>query len=550
MLIGFCHRQHELIHLMLLWSDLFAQNPFPRLNGSRFAWAGNGDFGLKTHLRGSFLSLSMLPNSHLIPRSAMLATDRPNFLLLVTDQQRFDTIAAAGAGHMFTPHLNWLLESGIQFCRGYTDSPVCVAARASLLTGCHHHRMVQNGWWGQQSAADATDTLPAHLTRAGYQTHGYGKFHYHPDHANFGWEHRENLGIYYRGIRRQGDRVVPMEHGVGQNEMEPVLSTVHENDSLTHWITRRGIDFLETRDETRPFCLYLGYSNPHPPFDPPPNYWALYANREVPSAVYGDWSKEVEEIPGGFMEATWGLNGVDRFTPEQLAQCRRAYYALITQIDYSLGLLFGRLRELGLLENTWIFFTSDHGEMLGDHHMGAKSVFLEPSAHVPFLVRPPASHAELRGTSSEALVCLADIFPTINELAGATMPEKVDGLSLVDLATGKAERERLFGRCGNQYGLIEKELMYTWTSAGGDELLFDLSTDPEQRVELIRAGQHGSEHERMRRLLAEEMECHGDAVAKNGELQAATPAPTRREKRIAAWPGWHTKLVGDPDVLH
>lgn len=179
-----------------------------------------------------------------------------------------------------------------------------------------------------------------------------------------------------------------MDHGVGQNEMEPALSTVDESHSLTRWTVERAVDFLETRDETRPFFLHVGFAKPHPPLDPCRSYWQMYRDAEVPEPRYGDWSKQPAKIPAGFMGPTSSLNGCDRFSPALLRDVRRAYYACLTQIDYNLGCVFARMRELGLLDNTLIIFSSDHGEMLGDHHMGAKTVFLEGSAHVPLLVRP------------------------------------------------------------------------------------------------------------------------------------------------------------------
>jgi len=144
-----------------------------------------------------------------------------NLLFLTTDQQRFDTIQCLGAKHMLTPHLNWLVESGIHFRRGYSESPVCVTARAAMLTGRHFHKVKGTGWWGQPTTDRHGKTMPALLTRAGYQTHGYGKFHYHPPHCNYGWEHIETLDFYYRELRMQRpDRLRAMDHGVGQNEMQ------------------------------------------------------------------------------------------------------------------------------------------------------------------------------------------------------------------------------------------------------------------------------------------------------------------------------------------
>jgi len=476
---------------------------------------------------------------------------RPNFIFITTDQQRFDTIQCLGADHMLTPHLNWLVETGINFNRGYAESPVCVASRACMLTGRHFHRMQDCGWWGQPTTDRVEETLPACLTRAGYQTHGYGKFHYHPPHRNYGWEHMETLDFYYRELRMQRpDRLRAMDHGLGQNEMEPAFATVHENDSLTRWTVERGIRFLETRDDSRPYCLYLGFSKPHPPFDPPHNYWSLYQNRTLPEPVYGDWSQDKEKLPGGFMESTWALNGCDNWSPESIRETRRAYYALITQIDYQLGNLFARLRELGQLDNTVIVFTSDHGEMLGDHHMGAKNVFLEPSAHVPFILRPSEAMKHLRGTTCDSIACMADILPTFCNLAGAEIPERCDGIDLLAQANREARRERLFHLCSPTAGILDGHLKYTWSYAGGDELMFDLATDPMEQHDLIRAGTHQADHQRLRRALAEEMERNGHDFAQAGDLVPTLPPLDRAQKRTNAWPGFHSADNESHDILH
>jgi len=315
---------------------------------------------------------------------------KPNILFITTDQQRFDTIHALGNRHIYTPHLNWLADQGVAFTRCYSDSPICMPARATIMTGKHGFT---TGLVGNSEAVNplaAHDTLPGILTRGGYQTRAQGKMHFSPMYANYGFEHVELPLHYYRERNRNSQFGLPKEHGVGENEIEPVISTVDEVNSLTYWTVKRSIDFLETRDETRPFFLWTSFTKPHPPFDPSANYWMLYQNKKLPAPVLGDWSQSLEQIPQGYMQTTYLLNNAYRMSQEQLLDVKRAYYACITQIDYSLGLLFARIREMGLLENTWIIFTSDHGDMMGDHRMGAKSMFFEGSAHVPLLIRPPS----------------------------------------------------------------------------------------------------------------------------------------------------------------
>lgn len=482
---------------------------------------------------------------------------RPNILLIVTDQQRHDTIHAHGNPYIRTPNLDWLSEGGINFSRCYTDAPICAPARATILTGRHYRNMPEGtGMFHQPSCTDPSITMPALLTKAGYQTKAVGKLHYHPERANYGWEHAEILEDYYRYMARHPERGVPHAHGLGQNQMEPGISSVDEANSLTRWIVERGINFLETRDSTRPFCLYVGISKPHPPLDPCLAYWLLYANRKVPPPVYGDWSKDIEKIATGWFGPTWSLNGADRFSPELIEDIRRAYYALITQIDYNLGLLFARLRELGELDNTLILFTSDHGEMLGDHHMGAKTTFLEGSAHIPMIVRPPRTETgqrfgEYGGVECDSICCLADIMPTLLGAAGVDIPSKVqaDGIDLADLTTGKAKRESLIGQVSEFYMLVEGPYKYLYCANGGAELLFNLEEDPQETRNLATVKKFALLAKELRTKLVAQLYKEKHKGIKGGDL-VCNPAPERKAIRRNFWPGHHHPLHTPHDVMH
>lgn len=474
----------------------------------------------------------------------------PNILLITTDQQRFDTIAALGNPHIYTPHLDWLVDEGISFTRAYSDAPICMPARATIMTGKNGFR---SGLMGNTSAVvpmRTYPTLPAILTDAGYQTRAQGKMHFHPMRTNYGFEHMELPMDYYRERHANPHEGLPKEHGVGENEITPVISTVDEGHSLTHWTVRRSIDFLETRDETRPFFLWTSFTKPHPPWDPCANYWALYQNRDVPDPVIGDWSKTVEGTPQAYLESTYCLNNAYRMSPAQLKDARRAYYACITQIDYQLGLLFARMREMNLLENTWILFTSDHGEMLGDHHMGAKTIFLEGSAHIPLLIRPPAKAWEKKpfaGKTVESLVNLADILPTVLNIAGVQIPKDHDGLDLMSLIDAPVKRD-FYGTSNDSFFcLIRNEYKYMWARAGGEELLFNLQQDPTELHNLADKDVVADILNAMRLELIQRMTSHGSPCVEDGKLN---PGPAVvGPKHVSKWPGFHSTVV-DTDVLH
>jgi arylsulfatase A-like enzyme len=478
----------------------------------------------------------------------------PNILLITTDQQRFDTIHSASEGYpgnpyIRTPHLNWLCDNGIHFTRCYTDAPICVAARTTIMTGRHGYTNGLTSNAGDSLPIDPARSLPGLLTHAGYQTRAVGKMHFLPNRAHYGFEHMEILEDYYREMAQHPERGRPTDHGLGQNEMEPGIATVSETHSLTYWTVDRSINFLETRDPTRPFFLWTSFSKPHPPFDPVLHYWLMYQNAAVPEPVVGDWSERVEDIPPGFLESAYVLNNLDRFSPALILDIRRAYYALITQIDYNLGLLFARMRELELLNNTLILFTSDHGEMLGDHHIGAKTIFLEGSAHVPLIVCPPGFPDETRGTACGSFATLADILPTCAAVAGVPLPEEkpIDGLDLVELAEGATCRETFIGECGDQFAVIEGAYKYVTCLPGAPELLFNLAKDPYEKHDLIAAKGHTDIAATFRERLLQHLRDHHPELISNGSILATKPSPVKGLR--GRWPGFHSRQQPD-EVLH
>jgi len=452
---------------------------------------------------------------------------QPNIILITTDQQRFDTIAALGNREIFTPHLDWLTRIGISYRNAYSDCPVCGPARATLMTGKHGYSLGHTSNNSLVSPMATMPSLPGELTKAGYQTRGIGKMHFQPVRANYGFEHLEILPDYYRWIKRQPGAPLPKMHGIGENEMQPTFSTCHESQTATAWTVDRGIDFLETRDPTRPYFLYLGFGKPHPPLDPPRSFWDIYDGIPMPDPWHGDY-----EVPAGYRVPTVMLNHVDQFTPAQSRNIRRAYYACISHIDYSLGRLFGRLRELGMQDNTLVVFTSDHGEMLGDHGLGAKSVFFEGSAHVPLIVaRLGGSLDADAGRSDDRLACLADIMPTLLNAAGANLPE-MDGLDLL----GDVRRDSLVGESGPYFAAIADGAKAMWCQRGDASLAFDLESDPTESHALPAGDAKGAQAT----AVLEEF------IAARGVV--AEPAPDL--SRVAPWPGLHTVDDELCDLLH
>lgn len=468
-----------------------------------------------------------------------------NILLITTDEQRFDTISALGNPNIYTPHLNWLVDRGIAFTNAYADCPICMPSRATIMTGLSGSSLglIRNNT--SIVPLQNRPTLPGILTAGGYQTHAQGKMHFHPIRAHYGFEEMELPLDYFREKQKYG-RTASKQSGVGENEIEPVLTTAKEEDTMTWWTVDRSIDFLETRDETRPFFLWTSFAKPHPPFECCPNYWSLYQNLEMTEPARGDW-----EAPGNMMAATWQLDNAWRLSPQQMRESKKAYYACITQIDYNLGRLFDRMREMGLLKNTWIIFTSDHGDMLGDHGMGAKTVFLEGSAHIPLLVVPPEGYFNKHPAPSikcRQLVTLADIMPTILSICGLSCPA-CDGTDLIQVYKDNLERP-YFGissaPCGYLSAVRWQNYKLLRDHVSGKELLFDIEHDPRELHNLFGLPEYTEVGTRYHALLEEYLRNHAPETLKKPASQSDD---VLTDQDIPRWPGFHSNFC-PTDVLH
>jgi arylsulfatase A-like enzyme len=468
-----------------------------------------------------------------------------NILLITTDQQRFDTIQAAGNQYIYTPHLNWLMDSGILYTNAYTDCPICMPARATIMTGKHGHTMNYTGNKGGIEVIDSEYSLPGLLTKAGYQTRAQGKMHFWPNRKHYGFEQMEILDDYYRYMAKHPEKGIPMDHGVGQNEMAICINTIDESNSLTHWTVDRSIDFLETRDTTRPFFLWTSFAKPHSPFDPVMNYWQIYQNASMPEPIRGDWSEKFADVPAGLLSATSGSSLAWRYSKEQITNIRRAYYACITQIDYNLGLLFARMRELDLLKNTLIIFTTDHGDMLGDHWLSAKSVGLEGSAHIPMIIREPqpdwGEYPPMRGTKCNELVCLADVLPTVLAATGTSLPNenKIDGIDMISVAKGEQSRDYIIGDSDQYFYVRMGDYKYLYESISGSELLFNIKEDQYEQHNLFNDEKYEDVLNDLKNILI----AHTGVLKNNGM--------TRKDilNKLNVWPGLHSRVRPD-EVAH
>jgi arylsulfatase len=425
------------------------------------------------------------------PTSEGAMPNKPNLILIVTDQMRGDCLGAAGHPVVHTPHLDRLAARGTRFTAAYSSCPSCIAARASLFTGL---RPTTHGRLGYQDQVPwrYTHTLAEELASGGYQTHCIGKTHFFPQKLPLGFESQESyeaaqdfstpdhpyVNDYYVWLSERTG-VCETDHGLDWNSWKPGVSVLPEPWHNNSWVVERGLAFLQHRDRQRPLFLNLSFHRPHAPLDPPSEFFERYRNTPIPPVPVGDWAS-THDLPVTNPNAWHG-----RLPAPILADARRAYYAQISHIDHVIG-RFIESYERWVPEPTWWIFTADHGEMLGDHHLFRKTYGYEGSARIPFLVIPPAG---VRNPVSHAPVLLEDIMPTLLEAAGLPCPSRVEGRSVLPLLSDPAApwRPYLHGEhsacydphTGIQY-LTDGRIKYIWHTFSGREELFDLTQDRDE----------------------------------------------------------------------
>ncbi len=403
---------------------------------------------------------------------------RPNVLWICTDQQRSDTIGALGNPHIRTPHLDRLVAEGVAFTNAYCQSPICTPSRASFLTGCypgaiHLHR---NGNAGFPPGVPLVTRL---LADAGYDCGLVGKLHLSAAHGRvearpddgyrvFHWSHHPDpepgwptaAHAYQRWLRDRGVAWeaaygaetpagwTPADLGAGQlvaRYHRPGLyrAGIAARHHQTTWCADEAIAFLSERRDG-PWLISVNPFDPHPPFDPPPDYLARMDPDAMPPPRFAPSDLEQQRA----------LAAVDFQTapePPDAYDARRmvaAYYAQIELIDAQVGRILAALEATGQREDTVVIFMSDHGEMLGDHGLRLKGCrFYEGLVHVPLIWSWPG-HVRA-GLRADALVELVDLAPTLLDLAGLPAPGRMQGRSLLPILTGRADpaRHRDVVRC-------------------------------------------------------------------------------------------------------
>jgi len=418
---------------------------------------------------------------------------RPNIVLLMTDQHRFDCLGVFGNSAIQTPNLDRLAHDGALFTSGFSSVPSCTAARAGLLTGMSpwHHGMLGYGRVAPRYKVE----LPRELRNGCYDTLAIGKMHWYPQRNLHGF-HKTILdesgraetpdfeSDYRRWFRENGPKDKEFNAtGIGWNDYDAKQYVLPEEFHPTVWTGNEAVEYIDGYERDNPFFLKVSFARPHSPYDPPKRFWDAYSDDDMPAPSVGNWCEKYAPR-SGTNNAIWhGDLGVD-----QAKNSRRGYYGSISFIDEQVGRILNSLEERNMLDNTLIFFTSDHGDMLGDHHMWRKTYAYEGSAKVPFIVRPPkGSFDHVRGKTFNQPVELRDILPTCLDAAKCRIPDGVDGMSIYDLFRNAGsewreyidfEHDQCYGRDNHWNALCDGRWKYVYFARTGQQQLFDLQEDP------------------------------------------------------------------------
>ena len=453
-----------------------------------------------------------------------------NVLLLMSDQHRRDCLGVEGNRFARTPNLDALAGSGARFGSAYCSNPVCTPSRASLLTGLytHNHQAWNNGtpWPFERK------TAAHYFGRAGYMTALIGKMHF-VDAQTHGFDYRLDFNDWYQYLgpkaklyaeelsRANSGSGMPQIDDLWREEGDPWkgartldsrkgavavgrASEIPEQDHFDSFAARETVRFLKTHGKRQPFFAICSCLKPHDPFMPARRFASMFRAEDM--QLPATWGKvDLTQVPEEVRNSTQ-VNGPtpELHDPEQARQRIAMYYANLAQLDDAMGQVLTALRELDLEKDTIVLYTSDHGEMLGDHGLWQKSQFYEASCGVPLMVRAPG--VTTAGSKCAMPVSQVQVLPTLAELCGVAIPQ-TDGPSLApqlkdvsDVRDMPVFSEFNLKTPRAKYMLLRGGFKYTFRVNDMSEL-YDMKRDPGEMTNLALQPEHRDRAERMKHEL-------------------------------------------------
>ena len=370
---------------------------------------------------------------------------KPNILLVMADQINPFVLKAYGGTVCKTPVLDAMVEEATVFENAYCSYPLCAPSRFSMMTGRMPSRLKAYDNGAEMPAS--TPTIAHYLRLLGYATSLSGKMHFIGPDQYHGFEERLTTEIYPADYSwtpmRSFDEPENHSETAGVSTMDTVLDAgpmartmqLDYDEDVTHAAVKE-LYHLARADADRPFFLTVSFSQPHDPYITTRQWWDLYEGGPIDSPQVPFVPLEERDAHSRSLYFHYSQDKAE-ITTEVYSQARRAYYGMLSYIDYQLGRLIQVLGETGQLENTIIVFTSDHGDMIGERGMWFKKTLFEPAVRVPLIIW---QSAKKEAEKISQPVSLVDVLPTLYEFAGGAEDEmiEVDGSSLLPLIGGKS----------------------------------------------------------------------------------------------------------------
>lgn len=448
------------------------------------------------------------------------AESKPNIVVILTDDHRFDALGFLGHPFLKTPNLDRLAAEGAYFENAYVTTSLCSPSRASILTGlyAHNHGVVDN----YHPVDESLTFFPENLQKAGYQTAFIGKWHMgNSDVKQRGFDHWVSFrgqGVYAPdpAMLKAKGRFVPQAENTGFNVNG---SRVPQTGYITDELTDYAEDWLGGKDDDdKPFFLYLSHKGVHADFLPPDRHAFKFDSQEIaqpPSPV--THPDLFEDPPMWVRNQNNSRHGVEfaYYTGVDLAKYYRRYCEALLAVDDSVGRVLGMLEKLGELEDTVILYLGDNGFLFGEHGLIDKRCAYEESVRIPMLMRYPKRISA--GTRVKKIVANIDVAPTLLEVAGVGESGlKMDGLSFWKLAQGQQEAdaswrehllyeyywERNYPQTPTTHALIGEQYKYIrYHGVWDQDELYDTIADPNERQNLFNDPEHAERIARMNQTL-------------------------------------------------
>lgn len=447
--------------------------------------------------------------------------NKPNILIIQCDQQRYDCLGYTGNRIVSTPNIDALAESGIQFRNAYTPIPTSCPARQCLLSGLWPEQ--HGGLWNYDITLPLLlfdkDTWTEKLHEKGYSLGYVGKWHVHPKKTpiDFGFDDYVYVKDYQAWLKEQNKALVKVPN-IKDNIMMGGYSNLNKEDASIHWFAKKAIELIKKYEsEGKPWHIRLDYVEPHLPSFPVKEYYDLYKDKSIPA--WENFSEDFKCKP--YIQRQQVFNwGIEDYTWGQWEKYMRSYYAVITQLDDAIGYIIRELIDMGIIDNTMIIYTADHGDAAGSHRMLDKHyVMYEEEVHVPLIIRWDS--VVKSGTYSDNFVVHAlDLAATISDILD--LGHSTQGLSLYPILKGenpKNWRRYAFSNYnGQQFGLFVQRMIrderykYIWNPTDIDEF-YDMLNDPFEKHNAINDEQYKDVIMRLRKDLYFDLINRNDPIA-------------------------------------